>query len=344
MKRYKNLWEQFISIENFHLAAKKAIKSKKNKLSTKKFLEHYEENIQKLRQSLINGTFKTSKYHVFKIYEPKERDIYELPLYPDHIVHHATINVIGPIWKKMFVSDSYACIPDKGLHAASKRIMTFIRRNKYFLQCDVKKFFPSINHDVMMSILKQKIGDRRFLRLFDDIVRSVGGETNLPIGNLTSQWLANVYLNQLDMFVKHNLHVYDYIRYCDDFCLFGNSKKILRQMESKIIVFLFDKLQLKLSRSNMRMVKYGVDIIGYRHFRNFILLRKRSVINIRRCLLDITKKQDFGEHSMGQIASSYGWMKHASTFNLRRNICHRILLLSKYAYKFITPKLLPECV
>lgn len=344
MKKYKNLWDQFISVENFHLAAKKAIKSKKNKRSTKEFLEHYEENIEKLRQSLINGTFKTSQYRVFKVYEPKERDIYELPLYPDHILHHALINIVGPIWQKMFISDSYACIPNKGLHAASKRIMTFVRRNKYFLQCDVKKFFPSINHNIMMNIIKQKIGDRRLVRVFDNIVWSVGGEINLPIGNLTSQWLANVYLNQLDMFVKHNLHCHDYLRYCDDFCLFGNSKKHLHDMERKIIVFLRDNLSLVLSRSCLRLVANGVDMIGYRHFKRFILLRRRSVHRIRNRILNIVRWGDYGEHAVGQLASSYGWLKHASSFNFRQNLCNKIRVYSGYAYNFIFSRILPNCI
>ena len=192
MKRYKNLWDEFISEENFRLAAKKAVRSKKNKKSTKKFLADSENLLKKLRQSLMDGTFKTSNYRVFTIYEPKKRDIYELPLYPDHIVHHAIINVLGPIWQRMFIRDSYACIPGRGLHAASKRVMQFVRRNKYYLQCDIKKFFPSINHNIMMDILKQKIGDNRLIRVLNDIVRSVGGDTNLPIGNLTSQWMGNV--------------------------------------------------------------------------------------------------------------------------------------------------------
>ncbi|MCQ2581643.1 MAG: reverse transcriptase/maturase family protein [Alphaproteobacteria bacterium] len=342
MKTYKNLWDKFISRENFDLAAKKAIKSKKNKRCTKKFLEHYDENIEKLRQSLMDGTFKTSEYRIFKVYEPKEREIYELPLYPDHILHHALINILGPIWKNMFISDSYACIPDKGLHAASKRIMTFVRRNKYVLQCDVKKFFPSINHDIMMNIIQQKISDRRLLRVLDNIVRSVGGGTNLPIGNLTSQWLANVYLNQLDMFVKHELHVHDYLRYCDDFCLFGNSKKLLRKMESEIVVFLENKLNLRLSKSCMRLVADGVNMIGYRHFRNFILLRKRSVRNIRKRLFNIARYDDYGEHSVGQIASSYGWLKHASSFHFRRSLCNKIRVFSEYAYFFILSGILPD--
>lgn len=339
MKRYKNLWQEFISPENFELAAKKAVRSKKNKKSTQKFLANSKELLAKLRQSLIDGTFKTSNYRVFTIFEPKKRDIYELPLYPDHIVHHALINILGPIWQKMFIHDSYACIPGRGLHAASQRIMQFVRRNKYVLQCDIRKFFPSINHDIMIDILHQKIGDKKLLRVLDDIIRSVGGETNLPIGNLTSQWMGNVYLNQLDMFVKHILHCRDYMRYCDDFCLFGNNKRALWQMLRQIAEFLGNKMKLQLSKFFLKPVAHGVNIIGYRHFRNFVLLRSRGVRKICRRLLNIARYNDFSEHSVGQIASAHGLIKWARTYNFRRRLYDKIGCVSVCACAFIGARL-----
>lgn len=321
MKRYKSLWDEFISKENFALAAKKAVRSKKNKKSTQKFLADSENLLEKLRQSLIDGTFRTSNYRVFTIFEPKKRDIYELPLYPDHIVHHAIINILGPIWQKSFISDSYACIPGRGLHAASKRIMQFVRRNKYFLQCDVRKFFPSINHDVMMNILMQKIGDKRLLGVLDNIVRSVGGNTNLPIGNLTSQWMGNVYLHQLDMFVKHILHCRDYIRYCDDFCLFGNDKRDLWRKLAKIKDFVNEKLQLQLSKYFLRRCAQGVNMIGYRHFTKFILLRRRGARKISHRLKNIMFYNDVSKCAVGQLAAAKGWLKWACTYNFRKRFC-----------------------
>lgn len=339
MKRYKNLWQQFISIENFELAAKKAVKSKKNKKSTRKFLANRDELLRKLRQSLIDGTFKTSPYRIFTIFEPKKRDIYELPLYPDHIVHHALINIIGPIWQSMFIHDSYACIPGRGLHAASKRVMQFVRRNKYVLQCDIRKFFPSIDHDVMIDILRQKIGDRKFLAVLSDIIRSIRGGKNLPIGNLTSQWMGNVYLNQLDMFVKHILHCHDYIRYCDDFCLFGNDKGVLWGMLKKIGWFLTHKLRLQLSKYYLKPTAHGVNIIGYRHFRRFVLLRARGVHKILRRLLNIARYDDFSLHAVGQVAAAHGWLKWACTHNLREKLYDNLLRISPFAYNFISVRL-----
>ncbi|MBO4700853.1 MAG: group II intron reverse transcriptase domain-containing protein [Alphaproteobacteria bacterium] len=321
MKTYKNLWDKFISVENFELAARRAVKSKKSKKSVQYFLEHKDELIQKLRTSLINGTFKTSQYKIFTIYEPKKREIYKLPLYPDHVLHHALINILGPIWQKMFIHDSYACIPGRGLHAASRRTMDFVRRNKYVLQCDIRKFYPSINHKKMIGIIARKIHDRRILKILKEIVFSVGGETNLPIGNLTSQWLGNVYLNELDYFVKHILHWRDYIRYCDDFCLYGNNKHQLKYMLSNVKRFIEINLFMSFSRTIVRETKNGVDFIGYRHFRKFVLLRKKSALKIKRRISNIIKYHDWSGHCVGQIAAAYGWLKWACTYNLRNKIC-----------------------
>ena len=128
MKTYKNLWDEFVSMDNLERAAKKAVKSKKSKVMVRKFLANRDALLQKLRDDLINMRFNTSPYVVFKVFEPKEREIYMLPLYPDHIVQHALINVLGPIWQNMFIRDSFACIPGRGLHSASQRLMQFMRR------------------------------------------------------------------------------------------------------------------------------------------------------------------------------------------------------------------------
>ncbi len=327
MKTYKNLWDKFISIENFELAARRAVKSKKSKKSVQYFLAHKDELIQKLRNSLIAGTFKTSKYEIFTVFEPKQREIYKLPLYPDHILHHALVNILGPIWQKMFIRDSYACIPGRGLHAASRRTMDFVRRNKYVLQCDIKKFYPSINHKKMMRIIARKIHDRRILKILNEIIYSVGGETNLPIGNLTSQWLGNVYLNELDYFVKHRLHWHDYIRYCDDFCLYGNNKSVLKTMLNLIQKFIENSLLMCFSRTSVRRTKDGINFIGYRHFEKFVLLRKKSAIKIKHRISNIVKYCDFSEHCVGQIAAAKGWLKWACTYNFRNKIC-----LEKYGH------------
>jgi retron-type reverse transcriptase len=317
MKTYKNLWDEFISRENFDLAAKKAIKSKKSRKSVKRFLAHREELIEKLRDDLKSGRYKTSNYHTFTIYEPKQRIIYKLPLYPDHVLHHALINVLGPIWQKSFIHNSYACIPGRGLLGASQKTMHFIRRNKYVLQCDIRKFFPSINHEIMKNIIKRKIHDRRIVKVLSEIIDSVGGDTNLPIGNLTSQWMGNVYLNELDSFVKYRLGWHDYIRYCDDFCLYGNDKKQLHMMERKISVFLNQHLNMVLSKSNVKKTSDGISFIGYRHFKNFILIRKDTAKRLKKRISCMLKYKNLNTHAIGQMAALYGWTKWANCFHLK---------------------------
>jgi len=315
MKTYRHLWDKFISPENFDLAAKKAVRGKKSKADINKFLARRGEYLDALRELVATGKFKTSPYRVIKIYEPKERYIYVLPLYPDHIVHHALINILGPIWQRMFIRDSYACIPGRGLHDASRRVMDFIRENKYVLQCDIRKFYPNISHRRMMEIVAKKIADKKILELLSEIVWSVGGDKNIPIGNLTSQWLGNVYLHELDMFVKHKLRWRAYIRYCDDFCLMGNDTRMLHLAAGKLAAFLYDDLGLEFSKCVVRPTALGVDYIGYRHFPGFILLRRRSIRKIRRRIENIATHNDFSNHAMGQLASARGWIRWACSYN-----------------------------
>ena len=321
MKRYKNLWDDFVSWENLELAAKKAVRSRKSGRAAKKFLANKDALLRKLQQNLISGNFKTSQYRLKKIFEPKERLIYILPLYPDHIVHHALINILGPIWQRSFIRDSYACIPGKGLHKASRQLMRFVRRNKYVLQCDIRKFYPSINHEIMFNIVKKKIADKKLLGVIYDIITSCGGEKNLPIGNLTSQWMGNVYLNELDHFVKEKLHCKDYIRYCDDFCLFANDKAQLAQYKIILGQFVRDVLLLDFSKGVVFPVKRGVVFIGYRHFRNFILLRKYGAKKIKKRVLNIAKYNDCSDLSVGQLAACHGWLMWACSYNLVRKLC-----------------------
>lgn len=339
MKRYKHLWEQFISMDNLELAAKKAVKSKKSRWQSQVFEHNKQYFLSKLQQDLINDNFNTSQYRIRKIYEPKERLIYILPLYPDHIVHHALINILGPIWLNSFVRDSYACIPGKGLHKASKATMKFIKRNKYVLQCDIRKFYPSINHQIMFDIVKRKIADKKLLNVLHNIIWSCGGETNLPIGNLTSQWMGNVYLNELDHFVKEQLHCRDYIRYCDDFCLFGNDKKILHEYKEKIESFINTKLKLVFSKSMVFPTARGLPFIGYRHFKKFIMLRKYGAKKMRNKILNIAKHNDISDHAMGQLASYRGWAKWCCCHNFLIDICNMANHISVDVGQFIHDKL-----
>lgn len=317
MKTYKNLWDDFISIENFELAVKKAVKSKKKNKQTKFFLEHKDELLKKLRDDLQNDRYENSKYRIFYVFEPKKREIYELPLYPDHIVHHALINVLGPIWQKRFIKDSYACIPGRGIHSAAQRAMLFVKKNKYVLQCDVRKFYPNIDHNIMMDIVARKIHDRKILRLLKKIVFSLPGGKNLPIGNLTSQWMGNLYLTELDLFVKHKLKCANYLRYSDDFCIFHNDKKILNAIKVDVKSFIEQNLNLKLSKAIIKQTE-GMIFVGFRLFNHFILLRQRTVKKIKKRIRLFFVRNVRSDSVRSSIASMMGLMLWAKTFNLRR--------------------------
>ena len=196
---------------------------------------------------LIEKTYKTSEYDVFKVYEPKERDVFRLPYFPDRIVHHAVMNVVAPIWEAMLIPNTFACISGRGIHSGSQKTMEMVRRNTYCLKCDVSKFYPSVDHDILYDIIQRKIKCTDTLWLLREIIYSFPGGKNIPIGNYTSQWLGNIYLNELDQFVKHELKIPDYVRYCDDFCLFHNSKATLNDAAKAVINFVNDRLQMKLS-------------------------------------------------------------------------------------------------
>ena len=324
MKRYGNLYSKIINIDNIKLAYIKARKGKRWQNTIKKFELNLEDNLKKIQEILTNKTYKTSEYIIKTIYEPKERLIYKLPFSPDRIVQHAIMNIIEPIWESFFISDSYACRKNKGIHSGSRKTMEFIRRNRYCLKCDISKFYPSINHDVLYKIICRKIKDKDVLLIFKNIIDSIGEKTNVPIGNYTSQWMGNLYLNELDQRVKHTYKIKDYIRYCDDFLLFSNDKIELKNILIDMEKYIFDELKLKLSKKDIFPVSRGVDFLGYRHFKEYILLRKSTTKRVKKRLKrlpylykkgDITKEQ-----YRSSLASTNGWLKWANSYNLRQKL------------------------
>jgi len=321
MKRHGNLWEQITSMDNIELAYKKAKKGKGWQNTIKKFENEKEEKLLELQEMLVSGSYKTSKYREKVIYEPKQRTIYILPFFPDRIAQHAVMNVVSPIWDRMFIEDSYACRTGKGQHAGSTRAMQFTMRNKYCLQCDVSKFYPSIHHATVMGIIEQKIKDKKVLVFFDELVNSMPGECNVPIGNYTSQWLGNLYLNQLDQLMKHRYHVRDYIRYCDDFLLFSNSKSRLHELGAIAEDFISNTLKMKLSKKTIFHTNQGVDFLGYRHFSSGkILVRKstakREKQNVKEIPYDLAHGIITKETALSKVASIKGWLKWANAHNL----------------------------
>lgn len=322
MKTCKNLWEKFISEENFKLAYKNAIKNKSNQEQIIRFKKNEEENLKAVRQLVIDGKFRTSKYKEKKIFEPKERTIYKLPFCPDRIVQHAVMNILIPIFTNRFIENSYACIEGRGQLKASIKCAEYVRRYDYCLKCDIRKFYPSINQKILSEKLHRIIKDEKFMELIDDIIFSFEGGYNCPIGNYCSQWFGNFYLTELDNYVLHELKPGGYERYCDDFMLFDDDKKYLKECKEKIEIFIKERLELEYSKADLFHVKQGVDFVGYRHFRKFILVRKRTAKRLKNRCKEIEENIDTIDLKKveSQLASARGLTKHACSYHLRKKI------------------------
>lgn len=321
MKSYGgNLFESIVDKDNFTVAQKLSRQGKSSRKEIRIFESNLDENLEEIRQLVINKKFHTAKYRSKKIYEPKERIIYILPYAPDRIVQHAIMNILVPYMEKMFIADSYACITGRGQTRASLRTMEAVRRNKYCLKCDIHHFYPSINQNILSEMYHRKFRDKDFLYLMDDIIFSFPGGYNCPIGNYTSQWNGNFYLTPLDNFCKHELRIRDYIRYCDDFLLFGDDKAYLHDCRKRIEDFI-GKYELTYSKADVFSVKQGVDFCGYRHFDNYILLRKSTAKKEIKRLKELPGEFESGlitkDKMRSTIDSMIGWQKHANTHNLQ---------------------------
>lgn len=316
MKRYGDFFTKIVDMENLHEAYCKASKGKHWQRNVRTYDADPIPWLMKLKESLEQGTFHTASYTTKQIYEPKERTIYILPFYPDRIVHHAIMNVLEPVFDKLMIYDSYSCRKGKGQHAGSRRCMEMVRHNRYCLKCDISKFYPSVNHEVLKTILRHKLKDKRLLALLDDVIDSTHTDTNVPIGNYLSQWFGNLYMNELDTYTKQHWHIRDYIRYCDDFCFFSNDKDELRKIRAELPGYLADTLKLKLSKCQLFPTAQGVDFLGYRHFPRYILVRKKTAARIRRHLREVMHLLKQGRISpktaKAKVASARGWVQHAN--------------------------------
>jgi len=325
MRRYSRLYERITALSNIYLAHKNARKGKSHYQEVKSVNENEVLLLKNLQSSLINKTFTTSQYKIKKIYEPKERTIYILPYYPDRIVQHAVMNVIQPIWDKTFIYDTYSAIPNRGIHKAIDRLQTFLSDNRhttYCLQFDVKSYYPSMNHEILLSLIKRKIKCKNTLWLLEDVIDSVGNEINIPIGNYLSQYFANIYLNQFDHWIKEDRKVRYYIRYNDDGIILRNSKTALWKLYEEIREYLDNRLQLKLnSKTRIYPVdQQGIDFLGYKTFRDHRFLRRRTVNKFKKKVRTIKREYNIMDplHVVSSVMSYVGWMEHGSCFNLMK--------------------------
>jgi retron-type reverse transcriptase len=339
------LFQQFSSFANLYAAYRRARKGKRGKASVAGFEYNQEEELITLRDELASGTWRPGKYTNFYIHEPKKRLISAAP-FRDRVVHHALCNLIEPIFERSFVSDSYANRIGKGTHRALDRAQGFARRFRYVLPFDVRQFFPSIDHAILRGILGRKIADSDTLWLVDQILESGVGVLSdeyemvyfpgddlfaldrprgLPIGNLTSQFWANCYLNPFDHFVKRELRCRGYVRYVDDFLLFADSKTSLLEWRSKIIRRLGNlRLVLHEDSAQARPVAEGIPFLGFLVFPTHRRLKRRKGLAFQRKYRSLLSGCFEGKTSHVQItASVQGWVNHArygNTWGLRRAI------------------------
>lgn len=307
MKRHGNIYHKIISLENLILADKKARKGKKKQKDLIKFDKNKTENILSLHNELLNKTYTTSQYTRFVIFEPKRREISKLP-YKDRIVHHAVIAHIGPILTKSFISQTYSCIKGRGIHKCLRDLRFALKKDrpKYCLKIDINKFYPSINCDILKILLRKKFKDRDLLWLLDDIIDSTNG---IPLGNYTSQWFGNFYLNEFDHWIKEIKKIKHYFRYCDDMVILSDDKEYLHKLKNEIEEFLYSNLKLKLSNYQVFLIESrGIDFLGYRCFYDYTLLRDLIKKRFIKMLRTNPNKRS--------INSYMGWCKFANTNRL----------------------------
>ncbi|GAB4542793.1 MAG: RNA-directed DNA polymerase [Anaerolineae bacterium] len=351
MKTYRRLYPRVWDWDNLYLAYRKARKGKRGKRPAAEFEFRLEDNLVALQEELATKTYQPGSYHSFLIYEPKRRLISAAP-FRDRVVHHALCNIIEPIFERRFIHDSYANRVGKGTHRALERCREFARRTRYVLQCDVRQHFPSIDHTILRGILARYITCPDTLWLIDQILASGVGVLSeeyamhwfpgddllaanrprgLPIGNLTSQFWANCYLNPFDHFVKRELKCPAYLRYVDDFLLFSNDKGQLRQWRAAIIEYLATlRLTLHETRAQARPVTEGIPFLGFIVFPTHLRLKRRVGIAFRRRLGRRLAAYAAGEIEFEQLAASVlGWIEHArhgDTWGLRRKLLSEVIV------------------
>jgi len=345
MKTFKNLYSKVYNLSNLILAWRKARKGKTKKEYVKEFEKATIKNLLELQNELKSQTYKPQPLKTFILRDPKTRKISK-SAFRDRIVHHALVRVLEPIFDKTFIFDSCANRFGKGNLFAIKRFCKFIRKvsrngetngwfnnnqvKGYCLKADIRHYFQEVDHNILLNIISKRIKDRELIWLISQILNNnVSGNEKgkgMPLGNLTSQFFANVYLNELDYFVKYQLKAKYYLRYVDDFVILHNSKQQLYFWKEQISRFLTEELNLELhpEKSKVISLSRGIDFVGFRNFYYFRLLRKR---NIHKILAKIRQYKE-GKLSHNSLLESYnGWQayaKWADTYKLRNKLTEEI--------------------
>lgn len=322
-------FEDIISIDNFLEAWKEFVKGKRAKRDVQEFSFCLMDNIISLHEDLSSYTYTHGGYQAFNISDPKPRNIHKARV-RDRLLHHAIYRILYPFFDKIFISDSFSCRIGKGTHKAIHRFCSFSyaasqnnTKTCWVLKCDIKKFFASIDHNILSAILQEYIPDKKILWLLKNIIESFSSSkvgVGLPLGNLTSQLFVNIYMNEFDQFAKHKLKAKYYIRYADDFVIFSENKKLLESQITPIQKILRDKLNLELhpDKISIKTLNSGIDFLGWVNFYNHRVLRTNTK---RRMLKRIRENSN-----IQTINSYFGLLKHGETYKLRREIFKLLIL------------------
>lgn len=312
-------FNDIISIENLMKAWEEFVKGKRNRKDVVCFQANLEINILQLHCDLSDRTYMHGSYFAFKISDPKPRDIHKATV-RDRLLHHAIYRKLYPVFDRSWIADSYSCRNDKGTHRALIRFKRFFykvsknnTRTCWVLKCDIRKFFASIDHELLMDILRQRIGDEDILWLLGNIIgsfQSTEAGKGLPLGNLTSQMLVNIYMNEFDQFAKHRLKGRQYIRYADDFVFLCHKKEYLQSLIPQISEFLEKELKLTLHPGKLYLKTFasGIDFLGWVHFPTHCVLRTSSKRRMIRTLKE--------ERSEKRLISYRGLLSHGNAYTL----------------------------
>jgi retron-type reverse transcriptase len=352
MRRVNNLWNHLTSFPNLVRAAEKASRGKRSFPNVAQFLFDLENQLCRLQDELRSKQYRPGPYRTFQICEPKPRMISAAP-FRDRVVHHALCRVLEPIYERSFIFDSYACRRRKGTHAAVNRLTHFARANKYVLKCDIRRCFPSVDHEILKARVARKIKDRDVLWLVNTIVDHSNPQEpvcdwfpgdglftpaerrrGLPIGNQTSQFFANVYLDPFDHFVQEQLHCGYYIRYVDDFVILGNDKNRLAEVRTRCREYLAGlRLRLHPRKSEISRVADGTNFLGYRLFPDHRRLARSNVVRMQRRLRGLQKRYANGRICAADIhrrlMSWIGHAQHADSYRLRERLFSQITFVRK---------------
>ncbi|ETR67726.1 MAG: reverse transcriptase family protein [Candidatus Magnetoglobus multicellularis str. Araruama] len=329
MNRVNNLYIQVSDYENICLAFIKAAKGKQNSKAVAAFKRSFDENIAKLQIQIRQQTLEVGEYHFFHIWDPKPRFICAAK-FPERILHHAIMNICEPVLERYAIDDSYACRKYKGSRKAIDRAQQFARRFKWFLKLDIKKYFDSIDHAISLHLLNKRIKDKQILDLFSQILKTYHTRQGkgLPIGNLISQHLANFYLGYYDHWIKENRRIKGYLRYMDDFVLFGDHRSFLKNELAETQFFLNKELALEIKPNiQLNRCTHGIPFLGYRVFPNKILLSPRSKQRFHKKFRAYEAKWKTGRWTMDQLIAHMepliDFTRVAQAKEFRKTIIHR---------------------